>query len=154
MNAQCMTWNVTFMLLRSFVIFFTLRPFDLNTALTYLLMDNFCPCFSFYFIRTFYEDYFCFSPQKIRYTICDCLTFNWGVKKVRPREPESFYLVKNFIFHYEIHYKFITFQISIYLKYCSLSPLTFLLLFAKLSLTYKSDNVWQLLSCSYSLPKR
>ena len=27
--------------------FFTLRPSDLNTTLTYVLMDNFCPfCFS------------------------------------------------------------------------------------------------------------
>ena len=33
------------MLRRSFVILFTLRPSDLNTTLTYVLMDNFCPCF-------------------------------------------------------------------------------------------------------------
>ena len=25
--------------------FFSLRRFDLNTTLTYVLMDNFCPCF-------------------------------------------------------------------------------------------------------------
>ena len=34
-----MTWNVTFMLWSD------LRPFDLITTLTYVLMDNFCPCF-------------------------------------------------------------------------------------------------------------
>ena len=34
------------MLWRSFVIFFTLSPSDLNTTLTYVLMDNLCPCFS------------------------------------------------------------------------------------------------------------
>ena len=37
--------NVTFMLWRSF----TLRPSDLITTLTYVLMDNFCPCFNFKF---------------------------------------------------------------------------------------------------------
>ena len=37
-----MTWNITFMLWRSFVNFFT---FDQITILTYFLMDNFCPCF-------------------------------------------------------------------------------------------------------------
>ena len=26
------------------MIFFTLRPSDLITTLTYVLMDNFCPC--------------------------------------------------------------------------------------------------------------
>ena len=39
----------TFMLWRSFVFFFTLRPSDLNTTLTYVIMDNFCPCFNIYF---------------------------------------------------------------------------------------------------------
>ena len=33
------------MLWRSFVIFFTLIPSDFNTTLTYVLIDNFCPCF-------------------------------------------------------------------------------------------------------------
>ena len=33
------------MLWKSFVIFFTLRPSDLITTLTYVLVDNFCPCF-------------------------------------------------------------------------------------------------------------
>ena len=32
--------NVTFMLWRSFMIFFTLRPSDLITTLTYVLMDK------------------------------------------------------------------------------------------------------------------
>ena len=35
----------SFILLKSFVIVFTLRPSDLNPTLTYVLMDNFCPCF-------------------------------------------------------------------------------------------------------------
>ena len=34
--------NVTFM-------FFSLRPSDLTTILTYILMDNFCPCFNLKF---------------------------------------------------------------------------------------------------------
>ena len=41
----CDIFFVTFMLWRSFVIFFTLRPFELITTLTYVLMDNCCPCF-------------------------------------------------------------------------------------------------------------
>ena len=36
----------TLMLRRSFAIFFALGPFDLSTTLTYVLMDNFCPCFT------------------------------------------------------------------------------------------------------------
>ena len=43
MKTQYMTCYVTFMLWRSF--FFTLRPSDLITTLTYVLKDNFCPCF-------------------------------------------------------------------------------------------------------------
>ena len=31
--------------------FFTLRPFDLITTLTYVLMDNFCPCFSLFLLE-------------------------------------------------------------------------------------------------------
>ena len=38
-------WNVTFMLWKSFVIFLLIHS-DLITTLTYVLMDNFCPCFS------------------------------------------------------------------------------------------------------------
>ena len=34
-----------FNVMEKFCGFFTLRPFDLNTILTYVLMDNFCPCF-------------------------------------------------------------------------------------------------------------
>ena len=48
MNANIMKTNflnVTFMLWRSFVIFFTLRPANRITTLTYVIMDNFCPCF-------------------------------------------------------------------------------------------------------------
>ena len=30
--------------------FFTLRPSDLITTLTYVLMDNFCPCFNYQMI--------------------------------------------------------------------------------------------------------
>ena len=33
------------MLWRIFAFLFTLRPSDLNTTLTYVLMGNFCPCF-------------------------------------------------------------------------------------------------------------
>ena len=45
MKRQYMTGNVTFMVWRSFVIFFTLlRPSDLIVTLTYVLMDNICPC--------------------------------------------------------------------------------------------------------------
>ena len=45
MKTQYMTWKVTFMFWRSFVFFyFTLRPSDLITTLTYVLKDNFCPC--------------------------------------------------------------------------------------------------------------
>jgi hypothetical protein len=32
--------------MEKFCDFFTLRPSDLITTLTYVLMDNFCPCFS------------------------------------------------------------------------------------------------------------
>ena len=39
-----MTLNVTFMLWRSFFIFFILRTSDLITTLSYVLMNNFCPC--------------------------------------------------------------------------------------------------------------
>ena len=49
MNANIMKThffiNIFFMLCRSFVIFFTLRPSDLITSLTYVLVDNFFPCF-------------------------------------------------------------------------------------------------------------
>ena len=31
--------------MEKFCDFFTLRPSDLNITLTYVLMDNFCPCF-------------------------------------------------------------------------------------------------------------
>ena len=34
-----------FYIIEKFCYFFTLRPSDLNTTLTYVLMDNFCPCF-------------------------------------------------------------------------------------------------------------
>ena len=37
-----------FYVIRSFVIFFTLQPSDLITTLSYILMDNFCPCFSYF----------------------------------------------------------------------------------------------------------
>ena len=42
-NVSLIIYNLecTFMLWRNFVILFTLRPSDLNTALTYVLMDNF-----------------------------------------------------------------------------------------------------------------
>ena len=43
---KTLIWIVLFMLWRSFVIFFALRPSDLITTLTYVLMDNFCPCFA------------------------------------------------------------------------------------------------------------
>ena len=35
------------MLWRGVIFFFTFRPSDLFTTLTYVLMDNFCPCFLF-----------------------------------------------------------------------------------------------------------
>ena len=35
--------------MEKFCDFFSLRPTDLITTLTYVLMDNFCPCFSFTF---------------------------------------------------------------------------------------------------------
>ena len=44
MNANIMKTYVPFMLWRSFVILFTLRPSDLITTLTYVLMDNFLTC--------------------------------------------------------------------------------------------------------------
>ena len=34
-----------FYIIMKFCDFFTLRPFDLITTLTYVLMDNCCPCF-------------------------------------------------------------------------------------------------------------
>ena len=34
-----------FYVMEEFVISFTVRPSDLNTTLTYLIMDNFCLCF-------------------------------------------------------------------------------------------------------------
>ena len=34
-----------FNVMEKFCDFFTFRPYDLNTILTYVLMDNFCPCF-------------------------------------------------------------------------------------------------------------
>jgi hypothetical protein len=30
--------------MEKFCVFLTLRPFDLNTTLTYVPIDNFCPC--------------------------------------------------------------------------------------------------------------
>ena len=39
-----MTKNITDLISISFVIFY-LKPSDLITTLTYVLMDNFCPCF-------------------------------------------------------------------------------------------------------------
>ena len=33
-----------FYVMENFCNLFTLRPSDLNTTLTYFLMDNFCPC--------------------------------------------------------------------------------------------------------------
>ena len=44
-----------FMLWRSFMIF---RPYDLITILTYVLMDNFCPCFN---------------------VICVCIYLTWSI---------------------------------------------------------------------------
>ena len=41
-----MTWKATFMLWWRFV-FFYLRHSDVITTLTYVLMDNFCPCFKY-----------------------------------------------------------------------------------------------------------
>ena len=35
-----------FYVMEKFCDFFTLRPSDLITTLTYVLMDNFCPCLS------------------------------------------------------------------------------------------------------------
>ena len=32
--------------MEKFCDFFTLRPFDLNITFTYVLIDNFCPCFA------------------------------------------------------------------------------------------------------------
>ena len=34
-----------FYVMEKFLFFVNLRPSDLNTTLTYVLMDNFCPCF-------------------------------------------------------------------------------------------------------------
>ena len=46
MKKKYMAWNVTFMLWRCFVIFLNLLSSDLITTLTYVLMDNCCPCFN------------------------------------------------------------------------------------------------------------
>ena len=43
-----MTWNVTFILCRSFVIFFTLRLSELIATLSYVLIENFRPCLRFF----------------------------------------------------------------------------------------------------------
>ena len=67
------------MLWRNFVFYFTLRPSDLNTILTYILMDNFCPCFEkvslfpinqylnfkIKFLKTHYKNIFYNSEQKL-----------------------------------------------------------------------------------------
>ena len=51
-----MRWNMTskftLMLSRDFVIFF-FKPSDLITTLTYVLINNFCPCFYAYMIEKF-----------------------------------------------------------------------------------------------------
>ena len=46
MKTKYMARNVTFMLWRCFVIFLNLISSDLITTLTYVLMDNCCPCFN------------------------------------------------------------------------------------------------------------
>ena len=42
-----------FFVLEQFCDLFTLRPSDLITTFTYVLMDNFCPYFFFILIKTF-----------------------------------------------------------------------------------------------------
>ena len=52
MKTQYMTWNVTFILWRNFVILFTIRPPDLITTLTNVLMET--------FVLVFIESYLLF----------------------------------------------------------------------------------------------
>ena len=40
-----MTWNMLLLCYGEVLWFFLLKPCDLMTTLTYVLMDNFCPCF-------------------------------------------------------------------------------------------------------------
>ena len=49
MGRQYMTWNVTFLLWRSFLIF-NFKTFYPNYNITYVLMDIFCPCLIRYWI--------------------------------------------------------------------------------------------------------
>ena len=44
-HKQYMTWNVTLMLLRSFVIFSFKTVWPNYYTIDFVLMDNFCPCF-------------------------------------------------------------------------------------------------------------
>ena len=50
-----------FYVMEKFCIFLTLRPFDLITSLTYVLMDNFCPCFSKTFVCLIPTAFLCLS---------------------------------------------------------------------------------------------
>ena len=43
-----------FYIIEKFCDFFTLRHSDQNTTLTYILMDNFCPCFNVQFRQRYY----------------------------------------------------------------------------------------------------
>ena len=50
-----MILTATFMLGRGFVIF-TFRSYELITALTYVLMDRFCPCFTPHMTKKYGSD--------------------------------------------------------------------------------------------------
>ena len=43
-----------FYVIEKFCDFFTLGPSDLITILTYVLMDNFCPCFIIFLFTIFF----------------------------------------------------------------------------------------------------
>ena len=62
MNASIMKtqFEMHFYVMEKFCVFFTLRPSNLNTTLTYVLIDNFCPCLiqkiCLYNVHTIYID--------------------------------------------------------------------------------------------------
>ena len=101
MKIQFFHWIIydikcTFMLWRSFVILFTLRPFDLITTLTYVLVDNFCP-YLFFIRLNFFEEscegkenfkvkekghFIFFGVWKLFFSVCIKLSEYYTVKLV------------------------------------------------------------------------
>ena len=92
------------MLWRNFIGIFTLKPFDLITTLTYVLMDNCCPCLQYILASLVIFTFVYFVLTKLQ----SFMENNIGSQKI----PNTFAVFQNQTFLYSFQFNYCSFNFA------------------------------------------